>query len=178
MRKLVEDRFHEALVVPGEHGVQQRIGEPAQRGIGRDTADIHIVAGRRERYRMQPRLRFAEVAAITQTARHGEAGFDRLERQGRRRKHIPHHEGPAEIGVAQIALVVRQREFTRGKGARIARQHELAAQLGRGGRIRDHGCQIAPSKQNLRLPTHRLAVEPERGTAANEGERNEQQGSS
>ena len=59
MRQLMKNQRRQTLIAPAEHGVEDRVVEPTQSGIGLNATDKHISA------LLARKGRFASCAALT-----------------------------------------------------------------------------------------------------------------
>ena len=111
VRQFMEQRGHESYVVPPHHRIQDRVGEVAERRIGRNAPDRHIESLAPEPVSLLLRGGFGKIAAVTDAADDGIAPLVRPERKFRGREHVPDHEVALEVGIGPVALVVRQSQF-------------------------------------------------------------------
>jgi len=108
--EFVDEQFGDVLGRPVDERTEQRIREPAQRGIGGHTAHVHVHSVRREPRGGALRRSSAEITAIGRAARYRVAPAMGLERELGGREHVPDHVRPAELHVGAIASAHRQRK--------------------------------------------------------------------
>ena len=107
----MEQDRDELHVVPAQHRVQHRVIEFAERRIGRHAAQVDIEAAVSELFGLALGGLALEIAAVGHAAGHRETPGFRRERELGRGEHVPDDMVALEIGVAPVALVVRQPEL-------------------------------------------------------------------
>src|SRR5688572_27420397 len=117
MRKLMEDELRDAVIRVMDEGVQHRIGEPAQCGIGGHTTDVNVAAFGRQGRGEALGFLAGKISAVAHAPGDGKAPALRSHGKLWRRKHVPYHERTLEVSVPRVTTVVRQPEFLAGEAA-------------------------------------------------------------
>ena len=158
----MEHQAHEVALGPVHEGGQQRVAaEPvqvAQRGVRRHAIHRHLQPLRGQRARLGLRAGLGEIAAVADAAREWKAPAVQRQRIGRRRHHVPHGGGAAQVGVAAVAGVVGQVQRVHGEGAGALRQLQPLAQRRRGGVVGDPRRQRAGRLHQRQVPAQALPV--------------------
>ena len=102
-----------------DHGVEHGVVEMPQRRVRRHAVDAHVESAAPQTFGEAAGPPLDEVAAIRDAADDRVAPLLRVDRELGRRDHVPHHVGPAHIGVAAIAAVVRQTQVAASANSRI-----------------------------------------------------------
>ncbi len=89
MRELVEQEPCQLRVRVVDERREQRVVEPAQRGVRRHAVDYDVIARGAPRRRVALGILPVVVAAVRHAAGDRKAGERRLERKLRRRHHVP-----------------------------------------------------------------------------------------
>ena len=171
VRELVEQQRRELPFGTADEGVQQRVGEPAQRRVSRHTGDVDFVALGAQRLRCGFRVSLVEVTAIASAAHHRVAPLLQLERKLGRREHVPRDVRALKVGIARVTAVVRQTQFTRRIRTHLLRAFQPLLERGRGRRVSDDLGNRTRRIEHRKMPVDRLRVVVQRGAAGAERKR-------
>ena len=136
VRRLMDQQFGQLRLRPVNEGAQQRIVEPAERGVGRNPADVGLQALVRETLRGAQRGVAREVAPIGGAAGERMAPLVGLQREGRRGEDIPQHVAALEVGEAPVAGAGVQAHFRLGEPKNLPGPAQPGLKRRRGRRIR------------------------------------------
>ena len=166
VRRLVDQQFGQLRFRPVNEGAQQRIVEPAERGVGRNPADVGLQALVRETLRGAQRGGVREVAPIGGAAGERMAPLTGLQGEWRRGKDIPQHMAALKVSETPVAGAGVQAHFRLGKLKNLPGSPQPRLERCRGCRIRQQRINRLRRPNNLPVPTHRLGVVAEVSAAA------------
>ena len=166
VRRLVDQQFGQLRLRPVNEGAQQRIVEPAERGIGRNPADVGLQALVRETLRGAVGGVAREVAPIGGAAGERMAPLPGLQRERRRGKDIPHHMAALQVGEAPVAGAGVQSHFRLGELKNLHGPPQPGLERRRGRRVRQQRIDRLRGPNDLPMPAHRLGVVAKVCTAA------------
>nr|GEU28155.1 hypothetical protein [Tanacetum cinerariifolium] len=132
VRQLVEHHARQLGVGIIDEGRQQRIAEPAQRGVRGHAAHLHVVAFGAQLVGVGVGVVLAVVTTVADAAGNRKTPLDRTQRQLGRGHDIPQHERARQRSVILVAGVVRQAQFLYRKAADQQRFFEPRLELGIG----------------------------------------------
>src|SRR5690606_13109371 len=108
----------------------------------------------------------AVEAAVGDAAGDREAVGQRLQGQLRGGEHVPHHVGPAQVGVQAVAAVVRQGQPRAGEVAGLLGQRQAALERGVGGGVGEQRVHRLARGEQVELAAAELGVVVEAGATA------------
>ena len=164
--QFVENQAGEFGIGIGHDGIEHRIVEPAQRGIGRHAADMDIQSLGAQFLAEFLGTGLIEISAIGHATGEEKTPLQWRERELRRCKDVPDHERATQVSVTAVAAVVGQGQI-RGREIAHAQHHlQTRAQCRRGFLILDYFRDCAAALPDLHLPFDRLVVVTDTRAAA------------
>ena len=158
VRRLMDQQFGQLRFRPVNEGAQQRVVEPAERGVGRNPADVGLQALVRETLRGTQGGIAREVAPIGGAAGERMAPLASLQREGRRGEDIPQHMAALQVGEAPVAGAGVQAHFRLGELKNLPGSPQPGLERCGGRRIRQQLIDRLRCPQHPPMPAHRLGV--------------------
>ncbi len=166
VRCLMDQQFRQLRLRPINEGAQQRIIEPAERGIGGDPTDIGLQALARQVLRGAAGGIEREVASIGGAASERMAPLTSRQREGGRGEDIPQHMAALKAGEAPVAAAGVQAHFRLGELQNLPNSPQSGLEQRRGGRVLQQRIDRLRCPQHPPMPAHRLGVVAEVCAAA------------
>ena len=131
VREFVKHHRHEIDIIPVHHRIEDRVAEPAERRVRRNTTERNVVAIRSELCCFALRRLLRKIAAVTHTSDNRVTPALWLQRELRCGYDIPDNVVALQIRIASIAVVVGKPQHFDGKLARLLDNSQAFAEFQR-----------------------------------------------
>ena len=172
--RLMDQQFGQLGLRPIDEGAQQRIVEPAERGVGGDPADVGLQTLASQALRGADGGIAREVAPIGGAAGERMAPLTGRQRERRRGNHIPQHVTALKVCETPVAGAGVQTHFRLGKPQNLPGPPQLGLERCRGRWVRQQRIDRLRCPQYPPMPTHRLGVVVEVCAPAQRNRRHQQ----
>mmetsp|Transcript_6285 Transcript_6285/g.25385 ORF Transcript_6285/g.25385 Transcript_6285/m.25385 type:complete len:445 (-) Transcript_6285:2581-3915(-) len=177
--QLVEEHGGQLALGVADEGIQQRVASeeaaPAQAGVGGNSLHLHLPALGLQPLGLPLGFIGLEPALVAGAAHHRVAPGLQVQAEGRGRHHVPHRRRTMQVGIAAVAVVVRQSQALAGEIAHLLAQPQALGQVRRRGRVGQHLGHGAGAAQDAEMPAGGLAPVADGAAAAQAQRQREQQ---
>lgn len=166
VRRLMDQQFGQLRLRPVDEGAEQRIVEPAERGVGGDPANEGLQALVGQAVGGAAGGILGEVAAIGGATSERMAPLASLQGERRGGEDVPQHMAALEVGEAPVAGAGVQAHFRLGEAKNLPGSPQPGLERCGGRRIRQQRIDRLRCPQHPPMPAHRLGVVAEVCAAA------------